>query len=436
MNYWQILGIKKTADLANIKRAYAAKLKLTKPDEDPEGFKRLHAAYKQASRYAKANANSAPAPAAIETESFPTTQPCAGHVTPEQPEESAKQALPEDMPEPPHVEPLANRNEPDRIERAGESIEYPPLMQDERAVVEDIAEMPQAEVFHAPEREAPEHEEDIYRRELEEIARGDTEDNLAMLQAEWEEITRRVDEVTEHMATLNALPAWRFLDEHDALLDLQFKSELSLYIFHKIATRLQEAGNRAVLKREVFFFLNRLFFWSERRDLLEEDFGHEAVDAVMQAVPGIGSRGIKWFCLKKHKGEIVPAGYYKRILATMIDWALLGLVAMLLAEINIGLFSSSQRDGFVDFITGMLLYPVLAPLMEATALQGTPGKILLGIKVVNQKGHRLNIFHALWRSIMFAVTLAAIKITVWINFFLRGHQLLHDRMSMSMVIRR
>lgn len=42
------LGIAIDADERAIKRAYAAKLKTTRPDEDPEGFQRLHEAYQAA----------------------------------------------------------------------------------------------------------------------------------------------------------------------------------------------------------------------------------------------------------------------------------------------------------------------------------------------------------------------------------------------------
>lgn len=44
----RLLGLPDDADERAIKRAYAAKLKITRPDEDPEGFQRLHEAYQAA----------------------------------------------------------------------------------------------------------------------------------------------------------------------------------------------------------------------------------------------------------------------------------------------------------------------------------------------------------------------------------------------------
>ena len=48
MNIWETLGIDETSDKKQIKRAYAAKLKRTKPDQDPAGFEKLRHAYETA----------------------------------------------------------------------------------------------------------------------------------------------------------------------------------------------------------------------------------------------------------------------------------------------------------------------------------------------------------------------------------------------------
>lgn len=47
MNAWEILGIEPTSDKKTIKRAYAKPLKQYHPEENPEKFKQIQAAYQQ-----------------------------------------------------------------------------------------------------------------------------------------------------------------------------------------------------------------------------------------------------------------------------------------------------------------------------------------------------------------------------------------------------
>jgi|GEM_PF-5242583 len=51
---WELLGIPPTRDVRAIKRAYAARLKHCQPEDDPEGFRRLHQAYSGALQHAQA----------------------------------------------------------------------------------------------------------------------------------------------------------------------------------------------------------------------------------------------------------------------------------------------------------------------------------------------------------------------------------------------
>lgn len=60
---WSTLGVAATRDVGAIKRAYAIQLRITRPDDDPEGFQRLRAAYEAALALAEQSARAAAAPA-------------------------------------------------------------------------------------------------------------------------------------------------------------------------------------------------------------------------------------------------------------------------------------------------------------------------------------------------------------------------------------
>lgn len=53
MNFWQTLGIAPTTDVTAIRHAYAEKTRTCHPEDDPEGFDRLHTAFSEAMQYAR-----------------------------------------------------------------------------------------------------------------------------------------------------------------------------------------------------------------------------------------------------------------------------------------------------------------------------------------------------------------------------------------------
>ena len=54
-SWWEILGIEITKDKLAIKKAYAKLAHQISPEDDPDGFRRIHTAYKQAIAYASGN---------------------------------------------------------------------------------------------------------------------------------------------------------------------------------------------------------------------------------------------------------------------------------------------------------------------------------------------------------------------------------------------
>ena len=95
---WDALGLSGPADLRSIRRAYAQRLKTAHPEEDPEGFQRLHAAYQEASRYARQAARTAPAEPEAPPRPVPPPQDPGG---PEEEEGRGHSGPPQDREEPP-----------------------------------------------------------------------------------------------------------------------------------------------------------------------------------------------------------------------------------------------------------------------------------------------------------------------------------------------
>ena len=71
---WSQLGLPGPSDLSEVRHAYAEKLKTAHPEEDPEGFQRLHSAYQLASRMARQQKRGGQ-PAAPRTEPPPSPPP-------------------------------------------------------------------------------------------------------------------------------------------------------------------------------------------------------------------------------------------------------------------------------------------------------------------------------------------------------------------------
>jgi uncharacterized RDD family membrane protein YckC len=359
MSHWQILGIEQTDDPAAIKRAYAAKVKETKPDEDPEGFGQLHRAYKQALAAAKRRAvNTA------RTEEIP------------RPAEARLDAQPSPEPNPP-TDPV--EEEP--------AVIAPPV--DREAV------------SGQPLVAADEHSEDLNR--------------------DWERVTAQVCELLDDPRRANRVDSWRFLESEYALYDFQFKREFSRFLFGRVMEQY-------AIKKPAVRYLDSLFRWSDERDTLEVQYGYEEVELLLGG--DTATESIQWTCPKQHRGPLEHGNYYARIFATVLDVVLMVFIYEGLLRFSI------QPLGESGFVGGIALFLIAAPILEATPMQGTPAKVLFGLKVTSSRGTRLSPLHSVARMLVYAACTALLKITVWINLFTRDERLLHDRLSSSLVVKR
>ncbi|GGJ97343.1 RDD family protein [Luteimonas terricola] len=156
----------------------------------------------------------------------------------------------------------------------------------------------------------------------------------------------------------------------------------------------------------------------------------------------------------QHTEDVVYAGFWRRWAALFIDQLILGVgfygtlfAVAILVGIAGGMEWIETLDSgdanpavMVAYIGFVLLYYVAAALyfslFESSRHQATPGKMALGIKVVDQHGQRLSFGHALGRWV--AATLS--YLTLYIGFlmaaFTERKRALHDMVAGTLVVDR
>lgn len=393
MSCWNYLGLEPTSEKRLIKKAYAAKLKTHKPDEDPEGFSKLNANYKIALKQAQY----------LQNELSPGEKISPNIIV----ENSVQieEAVPQERFPTNDIKHTLNEAE-------------------KQTYIYKDTDLENAEI--AP-HSITEEEPDLSEQEL------DQGKEYIDLEATWGQLTQRVNSITKDIELVNKEELWFFLDESEAMYDIEFKAHFSNYIFNALLDIRKKHPRK---KLPIAKTLNKYFRWTDKKEVLEMQYEYIPVQQLLEEIEGIRKKRVKWICDKTHKGPKVFGDYYARLSATAIDLVFLAItqyVLKLIAAflgIQHSLFNSGELHLFI------LLYVVLIPLLEASPLQGSIGKVLLGMKITNLKGKRLNILHAFWRNISYLISTACFKITIWINMFTNDGKMVHDRASRSLVLKR
>lgn len=397
MSCWSVLQIEPTADKKAIKKAYAVLLKSNKPDENPKGFAALHEAYKSCLQQAQYMDKASP------TQSVPVT-----------PVKATKKQ--DDL-------------TPDLPLEQNESVS-------ETAVVLEHQEAEPDQVPVAKPTAMPVHIEHVNPSPEEEIDADATQDFFQGWDTAWEQILKDTEDALVSLLRDDDEFRWQFLEYCQELYDFEFKQKYSFYLFNALLQFFNENDrvtpeNRINCLRYIDYHLN----WSEMLQDLEEEFGEEAVTHVLYPLvssQSVGPKKIVWTVPKIHPGPIELASYSNRFMAKILDLLLL-FFFMIPAE-KIGKSNGSETDAF---IATFFIYLGVVAILEASPMQGSVGKVLLGIKVSDKNGKRLNIFHSFFRQFIFVINLIAIKVVIWINaLFMRGGYLFHDNLSFSRIIKR
>ncbi len=127
-----------------------------------------------------------------------------------------------------------------------------------------------------------------------------------------------------------------------------------------------------------------------------------------------------------------------RLLATAIDYFIAFCAYAILAAIYLGGVSDAKTAA-PTLLAGMVLVPIVkfafSVAMEGSMRQASVGKLLIGIKVTDERGRPIGYGKALGRNAAKLVGVITLGIGFFLGFFDRRQQCLHDKMAGTLVIK-
>lgn len=139
------------------------------------------------------------------------------------------------------------------------------------------------------------------------------------------------------------------------------------------------------------------------------------------------------------------ANFWWRLLAYIIDYVVL-ILLVAAASVFLGFieaYSGAQTDNIFDdsndlafkllLVTGFIIYHAI---FESTRAQGSIGKIVCQLKVVDIDGRRIRLHRALGRNLSKILSGVLCGIGYLLIFWNDRHQGMHDQMAKTYVIRK
>jgi uncharacterized RDD family membrane protein YckC len=354
MDIWQTLEIEPTPDQKAIKRAYAKKLKVTRPDENPEAFQDLHNAYKIALQ---------------EAEYWD--------------EDARTEIVPQDADNQNNV----NIIEPDNI-------------------VLDIDRI-----------DAPVSENKTSNNSQEEVSSQIQEEiPVNPYQVEGERILGITSMLLSSQGEQAKAKSWEFIIESPFILEDQFNWRLGLELLRTIHEHNLNhvAKVTSLVGQEALTYLNSIFNWMDNRYHVTRALGDEYntwLDMIKDNTESEKDyrdkiRGGKNLLLQQKNTapiqttERKSSSAFSRFCAFFLDSIFLFILIGLLANgenTNNNQAISTQAWGILSIIVIFIYFCGF----EASILQGTPGKRIMKLAVVTEQGEAPGFLPATLRTLCF-----------------------------------
>lgn len=443
MDIWQILEIEATPDTKAIKRAYAKKLKITRPDEDPQGFQDLHYAYKAALHRATYWEYDEDEDEDLDEENNNQTQTenvtasnekSTDIVTPNVTEEILDSKINEPSIEfftELSTEPSINTSLELSTESSGELSSKFPISTAE--TITETSTEKASEIFEVN----PENSGD--EKPVPEVP-------VNPLQIEGERLLGLTELfLAASDGSQNNPKNWQFVIESPYILEDHFNWRLGLELLQTIHQHNLNhvAKPQRIVGQDALSYLNNIFNWSENRQHILRALGDECAtwldmikDPVTESQQDWQSkiRGGKLVisAVKKADAELKIADVGGRFGAWFIDIIIVLLVLALLADGKSTDGKSIVDSGFYPIICVLTTYCYFL-FFEMSALQGTIGKRIFKLKVVDFTGATLSIKQAAFRAFLYLSFYLIPFVILHFKYVYITHELLGAAINISIM---
>lgn len=127
-----------------------------------------------------------------------------------------------------------------------------------------------------------------------------------------------------------------------------------------------------------------------------------------------------------------------RLLAVIIDYFIIFAIYCVIAIVVV-VFIDEKQMRIIVSVAGLAIIPlskiIYSTIMESSARQGSWGKILMGLKVSDEKGAPIAFGRSLIRNLSKIISTGTIGLGYMMGFFDKKHQCLHDKIAGTLVIK-